>query len=215
MRLLRSLSNRPCTFYIPQAKYNSQHPIKFLETQDKWREKDGVPRNWELIYKAPMDPWLNYMTTYISASTAIIGCSGLYYAAFAFNPATMNDPVILGEDVVVANSAVECLVYLGAFFAFNAAIRTLLSKYVVRLYQDGDNYLAIFPGHFYNSITKYEFNRKDFTKLRPTFVVTWGHARFGLGNKHAILLEHYFKTPNHFNYLLHRKGSVDPTKEDE
>ncbi|CAG9783206.1 unnamed protein product [Diatraea saccharalis] len=197
---------RPNVTKIIAARYISQHPVKFIETERRWREKDNVPKHWELIYKAPMERWLNYLSVYLTFSTTTVGFGGLYYAAFVFDINTVNNPVILGDDIVVANSGFECFVYLAAFVGFHAGIKILLSKYVLRLYQDGDNYLAIFGGHVYNQIKKHKFHLNDFKRLNPTFVVSWGDARFSLGNKHAIILENYFKTPEYFNYLLFKRN---------
>ncbi|KAM3966667.1 uncharacterized protein ACR2FA_012204 [Aphomia sociella] len=210
IRLFRQLHHRPYTLQISIAKYAAQHPSKFMETQNRWREMDGVSKRWQLIYKAPMERELKFVTAYLTLSTSIATCGGLYYGAFEFHPQDLNNPVILGDDVVIANSPVEFLVYIGAFAAFHAAVKVLLAKYVVRMYQDGDNYLAIFRGNFFNSIKKHQFHLKDFKKLKPTLVVTWSDARFGIGNKHAIILENYFKTPKHFNYLLYKKGIYNP-----
>lgn len=190
---------------IRTAKYFSQHPLKFLEAQDRLREKDGVSQNWQLIYKAPMGNILNYTVAYLTTSTVVVSASAIYYAAFVFDVTTMNDPVLLGPEVVIANNAMECCIYLGAFIAFHAAVKVLLSKFVIRLYKNGDEYIAIFRGNWYNSIIKHKFHLQEFKKLNPTFVVSWGDARFGLGKKHGILLDKYFKTPEHFNYLLYKQ----------
>lgn len=189
---------------ISSARLIMNHPVKFMETQDRWRQRDGVSKRWDLIYKAPMDKILNYVSTYLTVSTSTIAVGAVYYAGFVLDPATMNDPVIFGDDVVIANSAMECLTYLGAFIIFHVAVKILLSKYVIRLYQDGDEYLAIFRGSYYNSIKKHQFRLEEFKKLKPALVVTWSDARFALGKKHGILLEHYFKTPEHFNYLRYK-----------
>ncbi|XP_026764407.1 uncharacterized protein LOC113522791 [Galleria mellonella] len=212
MRLFKSIYHWP--YRVPIAKYIGQHPFKFLETQDKWRESDGVSKRWHLIYKAPMEKALNYLTVYLTFSTSTVACGGLYYAAFEFDLQNLNNPVILGEDVVIADSPIECLVYVGAFVLFHAAVKMLLAKYVVRMYQDGDNYLAVFRGNFFNSVKKHQFHLNDFKKLNPTIVVSWGDARFDIGNKHAIILENYFKTPEHFNYLLNKKGVYNPKDND-
>lgn len=152
-----------------------------------------------------MDNLLNYATAYLTFSTATVGAAAVYYAAFVFDMAEVDTPVVLGENVVIANSGIECLSYLGAFVVFHAMLKILLSKYVIRLYQHGDKYIAVFRGHMFNYIKKHEFKLNDFKKLNPTLVVTWGDSRFGLGSKHAILLDNYFKTPEYFNYLLYKK----------
>lgn len=215
LRLLQRPTSRH-TFTISSAKYATHHPIKFMESEDRWKEKDNVSKQWELIYKAPMDKWLKVLSVYLGVSTVSIACGGLYYAIFEFSLEKMNDPVVLGEDVVIANSGIECLVYIGSFVAFHVALKTVLSKYVIRLYQNGDRYIAIFRGHIMmNSITKHEFRLKDFKKLKPTFIRTWTDARFSLGSKQAILLENHFKTPEYFNYLLYKKSKDDPNKDDD
>lgn len=198
---------------ITSPKYISHHRIKYMESQDRWRERDGLTKEWELIYKAPMDKILKFVTTYLTVSTATVGACGLYYGLFVFDKSDLNTPVLLAEDLVIANGAGECLVYIGAFMAFHIAVKMLLSKFVVRLYQNGDDYLAIFRGHLHNSIKTHKFSLKEFKKLKPTVVVTWGDARFGLGKKHAILLENYFKTPEYLNYLL--KGEGERPEQDE
>lgn len=206
MRLFK-LTQRQPIFKIYSAKYASQHPLRFLETQDRWRKIDNVPNRWQLIYKAPMDSLLNFATVYLTFSTTTVAMSSLYYAAFVFDKTDFDSPVLLGDSVVIADSAIECFTYVGAFIAFHVAVKLLLSKYVVRLYQDGDNYIAIFRGHFYNSIKKHEFNLRDFKKVNSTLAIAWSDARYSLGNKKAVILENYFKTPEHFNYLLSKKKS--------
>ncbi|XP_045760407.1 uncharacterized protein LOC123864167 [Maniola jurtina] len=203
LRLLRA-TNYKC-FNKASVKFLSQHPLKFMEVQEKWKEKDGVSQQWNLIYKAPMEQVLNVATAYLTASTVTITAGGIYYAGFVFDINTMYDPVLLGGDVVIANNAFECLIYLGAFVLFNTAVKVVLSKFVIRLYQDGDQYLAIFRGNWYNSIVKHEFHLDEFKKLNPTFVVSWGDSRFSLGKKHGILLDQYFKTPEYYNYLVYKK----------
>ncbi|KAL0850435.1 hypothetical protein ABMA28_012239 [Loxostege sticticalis] len=213
LRLLRSLS-RPNYLKISSLDYATRHPSKFTEVQDRWREKDDVSKRYQLIYKAPMDKAMNYLSTYLTYSTAVIAGSGLYFGIFDFDKEAMNNPVVFGEDVVIANSGTECLVYIGAFVGFHIAVKILLSKYVLRLYQDGDNYLAVFQGHTFNSTVKHEFRLMDFKKLNPTLVVSWGDARFSLGKKQAIILENYFKTPEYFNYLLNKKSATSHSDEE-
>lgn len=213
MRLLTA-TQRHSIFKIFSARYVSQYPQKFLEIQDRWREKDNVSKNYELIYKAPMEKLLNYATAYLTFSTTTVGAAALYYAAFEFDMANVDTPVVLGDNVVIANSGFECLSYLGAFVVFHIMVKILLSKYVIRLYQYEDNYIAVFRGHMFNSIKKHNFKLNEFKKLSPTLVVTWGDARFGLGDKHAILLDNYFKTPEYFNYLLYKKKAGGNSDDD-
>lgn len=199
---------------ITSARYVSSQPMRFMETQNMWREKDGVSKRWQLIYKAPMNTALNWASAYLTVSTSIVGAGSLYYATYVYDKAEAYTPVTVGDNVVIANSPMECFVYLGAFLALHVAVKVLISKYVIRLYKDGDEYLAVFRGHFFNRISKHQFHVKDFKKLNPTFVVSWGDARFDLGNKHGIILENYFKTPEHFNYLLNKKSADKPDDDD-
>ncbi|KAJ2946599.1 hypothetical protein O0L34_g12655 [Tuta absoluta] len=216
MYFIRFLSpiKRPLACKIFSVNYSMHHPSRFLEVQDGWRERDGVSKRFQLIYKAPMEKLLNFATAYLTFSTATIGSLGAYYAAFVFDRTTMDAPVVLGEDIVIANSGLECFSYLGAFVAFHVVVKVLLSKYVIRLYKDGDNYVAVFRGHWYNSILKHEFHLKDVQKLQPTLVITWGDARFSVGGKHAVLLSDYFKTPEYYNNLVYKKSSKESSNDD-
>ena len=211
IRLLRLAEQQQFkVFQATSARYVSSQPMRFMETQNMWREKDGVSRRWQLIYKAPMNTALNWASAYLTISTSIVGAGTLYYATNVYDKADAYTPVTVGDNVIIANSPMECFVYLGAFIALHAAVKVLISKYVIRLYQDGDEYIAVFRGHFFNRISKHKFHVKDFKKLNPTFVVSWGDARFDLGNKHGIILENYFKTPEHFNYLLNKRSADKP-----
>lgn len=214
LRLLR-LSERQTAnvFKITSVKAISGHHIKFTETQDRWRIRDGLSKEWQLIYKAPMEDVLKYVTTYLSFSTVTVGLSSLYYGIFEYDAANWNNPVMLGDNVVIANNGTECFVYLGTFIAFHIAVKIVLSKYVIRLYQNGDEYQAIFRGNIYNSIRKHNFHLKEFKKLNPTFVVSWGDARYSLGKKHGILLENYFKTSEYLNRLLHGNKALHESED--
>lgn len=184
---------------------NLPHPQKFIQVEDGWKKRDGISRQWNLIYKAPMDNILNYTSTFLTVSTSIITGLTAYYGFFVLSAENMDNPVMFGEDLVMADSMTEGLVYLGAFYVLHIALRVLLSKFVVRLYQYEDKYIAIFRGYMHNSIKKHQFHLNDFKKLNPTLVVSWGDARFGLGTKHGIILEEYFKSPEYFNRLLYKK----------
>lgn len=209
LRLIRECRSQSYLLKTVRVNYSFQHPLKFLETQDRWKEKDGLSRNWNLIYKAPMDTSIKWASTFITLSSSTIAAAAIYYSAFIFNMETINEPLIVGDNVVLANNAIECLVYLTSFIVFNIVVKVLISKYVLRLYQDGDNYLAVFRGHWYNVIKKHEFHLDEFRKLKPTFVVSWGDARYGLGKKHGIILDRYFKTPEHYNYLLKKNEDAE------
>ncbi|XP_041973917.1 uncharacterized protein LOC121729460 [Aricia agestis] len=190
----------------------SHHTQRFSEVEERYRQRDGMSRRWNLIYKAPMEGTLKYTSSYLTFSTVSVALGSLYYAAFMFDPLTMNDPVVVGDNVVIVSDITEAGIYLGAFFLFHTAIKVLLSKYVVRMYKDGDNYVAIFNGHWHNQIKKHKFHLNEFEKLNPTYVVTWGDARYGLGKKHGILLDNYFKTPEYLNILLYKR-KTDPEDE--
>lgn len=205
LRLLRNFERQSLSVYKISARYVSNHPMRFMETENMWKEKDGVSKNWQLIYKAPMDKVLNFATTYLTFTTGIVGASGIYYGAFVYDVADINKPVVIGDDVVIANNAIECLTYLGAFMALHVAVKMVLSKYVVRLYQDGDEYLAIYRGHIFNSIVQHRFHLNDFKKLNPFVVIPWSESRYSLGTRQGIVLENHFKTPEYFNYLLYKQ----------
>lgn len=214
-RLLRLAERQQYKVYqTASARFISNHPLRFMETQDMWREKDNVSKRWQLIYKAPMDTALKWASSYLTLSMSTVAAGSFYYGTFVYDKADAYNPVMIGDDVVIANSPMECFVYLATFIALHAAVKILISKYVIRLYQDGDHYLAVFRGNFFNTINKHEFHLKEFKKLRPTFVVSWGDARFGLGDKHGIILENYFKSPAHFNYLLNKKSADKPDEDD-
>lgn len=217
LRLCRLAYRLPITnpLLISSATYSMRHPLKFMESEDRWREQDNLPRNWELIYKAPMEKWLKILSAYLTVSTTSVALGGLYYGIFEFRSDTMNEPVLLSGDILIANSAMECLVYVGAFVAFHAATKIVLSKYVIRIYQDGDNYLAIFRGHTYNSIYKHKFHLNDFEKVNPRLAVGWSDARYLLGTKSAIILDYHFKTPAYYNYLLNKRGRDDPNRDED
>lgn len=174
-----------------------------MESQDRWRDRDGVPKEWQLIYKAPMDDILKYVATYLSFSTGTVALSSLYYGIFKFDFKNWDTPILFGDDVVIASNGTECLVYLGTFILFHIAVKMVLSKYVIRLYQNGDEYLAIFRGNIFNSIRKHSFHLNEFKKLNPTIAVAWADSRYNLGQQHGILLDNYFKTPEYLNSLLH------------
>lgn len=211
LRLLRLTERQTANvFRITLVNRISGHHLKFTENQERWRARDGISKEWQLIYKAPMDDLLKYVTTYLSFSSATVACASLYYALFEYDVSKWNEPFVLGEDVVIASNGTECLVYLGTFIAFHIAVKLALSKYVIRLYQNGDEYLAIFRGNIYNSILKHNFHLKEFKKLNPKlkYIITWGDARFGLGEKHSILFENYFKTPEYLNNLLRNSNKA-------
>lgn len=210
LRVLRLAERqRANIFRITSVKTISGHHIRFNETQDRWRVRDELPKEWNLIYKAPMDNVLKYISTYLIFTSTSVALSGLYYGVFVHDPARWNQPILLTEDLVIASNTTECLVYMGTFIAFHIALKVLLSKYVVRLYQNGDEYMAIYYGNLYNSIRKHRFQLKEVEKLKSTMIIPWGDARFSLGKKHAILLETYFKTPEYFNNLVKNKGNTE------
>lgn len=213
MKTLRLLSPLCTKFHVHLTKAISAgyctHPLKYIEAQEKWRLKDDVSKRWELIYKAPMQNVMNWITTYLTVTTGMFACAGVYFTLFSLSR-DFNQPILLlDSDIVLADNIQECLIYLGAFVLINIGVKRVLSKFVLRMYKNGDKYLAIYQGHFYKLTTKHEFHLNDFKKLSPTLVVSWGDSRYSLGQRHAIILDRYFKTPALFNKLLYKKTRVD------
>lgn len=211
LRLLQLHQNKCSQFFkvASTARCISGHHFKYLESQDRWKQRDGLSKQWELIYKGPMETGLNVITTYLTVSSTAFLCGGLYYALFLHAGHDWDAPIVVGEDVVIANSPMEAYVYIGTFIAFHIAVKLLISKLVLRLYQDGDEYTAVYRGHWYNSITKHKFHLNEVSKLGKTFFVSWGDSRFKLGSKKGILLEPYFKTPEYLNCLLGKKYEAE------
>ncbi|XP_075979181.1 uncharacterized protein LOC142978568 [Anticarsia gemmatalis] len=214
LRLLQLAERQSFNVFQISARCSSHYRLRFLETQNMWRENDNISKRWQLIYKAPMSTALNVASTYLTATTGLLSVGAVYYGAFVYDSTSLDQPVILGDDVVIANSPTECFIYIGAFIALHVAIKIVLSKYVVRLYQDGDEYLAVYRGHLFNSIKKHKFHLNEFQKLKGSVIIPWSDSKYALGKKQGILLENYFKTPEYLNYLITKK-SKDTQDDDE
>lgn len=202
LRLIRLNPLHMTLSRLGTVKFISHHPFKFTESQDKWRQIDQMSDRWDLVYKAPMGTVLNFSSAYLTASSTILSAGAVYYSLFMFDITKLNDPIIIGDDVVIANNMYESLIYVGAYIMFHVALKILLSKFVVRLYKNGDEYTAVYRGNWYNSISKHKFHLNEFKKLNPTLVVSWGESRYALGKRHGILLDNYFKSPEYLNYLI-------------
>lgn len=204
-KLFNSLKLNHKVLKVYSPKY-STHPFRFIEIQDRWRKHDEVSRNWELIYKAPMTNAIKWATTYVTAITGLTTCAGIYYAITAQYMRDYNEAIYLGEDIVLADNLTECFIYLAAFLVFHLAAQKILSTYVLRMYKDGDKYIAIYKGQLFSSQYKYEFHLNDFKRVKSyvPLLLPWSDSKYSLGNKRGIILEDYFKSQEYLNYLLNK-----------
>ncbi|EAT34236.1 AAEL013495-PA [Aedes aegypti] len=198
--LFNALKLRPlqlCVRPIATSFPPQQGPRTMKE--ERYRKKDNVPEEYRIIYRAPMEYYLsacNLATTFSFAAVAGITAYG-----YLHDYHTMSVPFEIDYGSLTVNEN-DLIIFLGFFFLANVMIRVMVNRYVLRIYRNEDDYIAIFEGRFPFTRRELRFKRGNVVPVPEGGIVPWQDARFKINDKNVLLLESHFRTPSELNNML-------------
>lgn len=158
------------------------------------KQKDQIPKDFTLIYKAPMEDYMKY--GYPATMLLFLGAPLImmydYYK---------NGEIVLRREVseiVFLNPQFEICVFAGALALCTWGICAVLFKYPVRLYKRNDQqeYIAMFLSAVPLRFRKFQYISATKKKFRNPLYFFVPDCHYLLeGKKKAILMVHYFRTP--------------------
>ncbi|XP_023296513.2 uncharacterized protein LOC111679216 [Lucilia cuprina] len=184
----RSISTTPSLLWLNQKLARSSN-----EKEKRYLEKDRVPQNYQLIYRAPMESYVAWSMHVSTITASIIGTAAIYQYA-------SNQPILEPLDTTLAMSSEDIYYFAFGFMAINAVMRFVVSMFPLRIYKDQEKYLAIYHSQLPMNIKQHQFKKGQVTAVYYNFS-PWNNATYKLGNKTSLLLEDYFKTPSEFHQM--------------
>lgn len=99
------------------------------EREKRYLEKDHVPPNYELIYKAPMESYIAWAMHVSTATAFVITSAAIYQYA-------SGQPLLEPQDTTLVMHSKDIYYFTAGFLAINALMRFVVSMFPLRIYKD-------------------------------------------------------------------------------
>lgn len=217
MALSHCLTLRPLLRLIlcPQSQRWSQ-PVKLLHTSSVrpdiqsritsffkaspkrsllLKQKDQIPKDFSLIYKAPMEDYMKYGYP-VTLLIFLMAPSIMMYHFYKNGKIFMYRKEV--RELVFLDPEKELWFFAAAITLCTVGILAVLFKYPVRLYKrhDQQEYIAMFLSAVPMRVRKFQYTHAAQTQFRNPFYFFVPNCHYILGRKKkAILMAPYFRTP--------------------
>lgn len=159
-----------------------------------------------------------FIFRYLVACTHVTAISGVLMVGFlVVQYLTRHDEVdtekkpyeLIGGKVLMAESEVKYFAI--AFVICNVILRVFSYRFPLRIYKDGQKYLAVLEGQLPMTKAKYEFVRGAVKEIPPRGILPWKDSRFLVNNERRfIMIYESFRTPSELFEML--KKPIKPRK---
>lgn len=99
------------------------------EREKRYLEKDRVPQNYQLIYKAPMESYVAWAMHVSTVTAFIISSAALYQYA-------SGQPLLEPVDTTLIMHSQDIYYFTAGFLAINGVMRFVVSMFPLRIYKD-------------------------------------------------------------------------------
>ncbi|KAH8269506.1 hypothetical protein KR018_004371, partial [Drosophila ironensis] len=190
------------------------------DVERKLLQGDQLPPNYQLIYRAPIENYVNWTKNISTGTTSVLGLVAAYHWATTMD--IFNTVQKMNIAILVSDES-DLYYFLGGFVLINLAIRAFVAKYPLRIYKSSDKlvavafrfvsiinnpilgrYVAVYGSQLPLGTVKHYFERGEIAEYK-NFLNPWSHIMYKLGNRSSMLLVDYFKTPSEFHQLFATK----------
>lgn len=168
-------------------------------------KKDKLTQDYELIHRLPnRRRWLA-LTLFIYClfvgTPVIISYLFLTRNKTPFKPVDVEKLLAQSTSNPFAMNLNESIVYGCLLITLNIALYVFILRYVLRIYSNGNQYVAIYMNPFFPLLTKaHSFKSARQTRTLLTFNLQ--HLAVRLGNKRARIFPEHFRRPSELSNLL-------------
>lgn len=185
------------------SNYNQNKLISFFRAFKKpdaikFKIKDNIPEQYDLIYRNGMDNYLLVAHIFTTTTAALVcistliesGSETMKFEKWATKPKTTDSDMII---------------MVSAFIFFWVALQAIVAKMPIRIYNYPklNKYILIFHGNIPLLKSTIHCNVSDFSKVRPRGILPWKDFTYEIeNNRNVILIENYFRRPADLNIIL-------------
>ncbi|PSN29962.1 hypothetical protein C0J52_23560 [Blattella germanica] len=180
------------------------------KTEARLKLADNIPKEYELVYRAPM-------ISYVKVAQTVSSISVLMLTAVAFYKIYINKaitfPIVIRFDTSVlgdfATDVGTFIFLISSFMLFNVSIYAITLRYPHRIYYNATakEYICILTGLLPSQFRKLNFNKgeviRQFTIISS--LLPWRDAIFKIGKKTVFLVENGFRTPADFSTMMSKR----------
>ncbi|XP_059609221.1 uncharacterized protein LOC132256724 [Phlebotomus argentipes] len=179
-----------------------QHIQRKKWNEEKIRNMDKLPSHWTLIYRNPMYNYVSAMTWITTVSFTVIGIFLAHWLITGHYFLGTNEQIEAQELGPGTSNLSEVVVMCGFFIIFNGILRVTLNRFPLRIYQNGEKYLAIYTWKvpYRNEIL--EYSKGDVVQVPPRGML-WASLRYKIRGRKTILLYNYFRSPSDLHGMMH------------
>ncbi|XP_077283469.1 uncharacterized protein LOC143909387 [Arctopsyche grandis] len=175
------------------------NPDKFKKMQNKWRDRDGIPQRYELIYKTDLNLYFG-LASVITTSFAAV--STLCLILGQVNEESFYQPFSEEKTMVIAESVYE--IYFAAFgsIALMIGLKYLTRYVALRMYRYEKQYIVVYQGILPGLKRKLAFEAGEIELSNRHQMIPWEEANYRIGKQNCLLLLDHFRTPLELRKML-------------
>ncbi|ALC40832.1 CG33228, partial [Drosophila busckii] len=180
------------------ACYNWRKAASAADVEQNLLQVDNLPESYQLIYRAPLENYLNWTKNVSTATVTTIGLLAGYQYATSIH--FINVVQQINVAMLVSNET-DLYYFAGGFVLINLAIRAFVAKYPLRIYKSVDNYCAVYSSQLPFGTVKHYFEKGEIAEYK-NILNPWSNIMYKLGRRSSMLLVDYFRTPSEFHKLF-------------
>ncbi|XP_054738725.1 uncharacterized protein LOC129244863 [Anastrepha obliqua] len=189
------LRNRSCFMRHSSNKHFQQSKLG-LSKCDTLMKMDGIPAEYRLVYRAPMESYIAIAKNISTITTIVISAAAAYTAT---NQYKLVAPSYESLGLVTQTS--DIWYFSVGFVMITLIIRLFVAKYPLRIYRANEKYIAVYDSQIPFRPSKHTFCKGDVAEVNSKFN-PWGDSTYYLGKRKSLLLSRYFRTPADYNEML-------------
>uniref|UniRef100_A0A336LF54 CSON011132 protein n=1 Tax=Culicoides sonorensis TaxID=179676 RepID=A0A336LF54_CULSO len=201
---------RPIKPFISQRLFH-QSPIRFKVmnlkpiTEESMRIKDKLTHNFKIIYRAPMQSYIKALSIACAVTSAGLAFIGIHAYINGLTLDDLQQRSSYGDRFVVSTNTTELALFMVSLVVFNIVMSLTIRRYPLRIWRNGENYVAVFQSHIPFVCRNFSFMKGQMEPMAVKGVLPWKDARYVVNGQRMILLDQYFKTPSELHRMLNEK----------
>ncbi|XP_063697303.1 uncharacterized protein LOC134828207 [Culicoides brevitarsis] len=174
-------------------------------TEESLRKSDKILNGFSLIYKAPADKYILSVSAFV-----LLTVSGLltYVFIYFYHGMTFEEIVprkTFGQKRSVTTNKTELIIAGIGTVVFNIMLTLMIRRYPLRIWKNGENYVAVFEGHIPFVRRQLKFVKGQVEPVPAKGVLPWAQSRFLMNGNKTILVDTHFKTPSELHQMINKK----------
>lgn len=189
---------------LQQTQKTQKANIFTRRRKRNFHSEDNIPKEYELIYVAPMENYIFWTQVMLIACSSAIVIT--LFANILDPEGTDLDPRNPIEVDFTLSNNFQLLCALGCFLCFIGASRIVIRRVILRMYynEEKNEFVATFLSLNPKKVNRIRFNGGEVSQVtRPDpFNINALRGQFSVHGRRITVLEKYFRYPKYYNLMM-------------